>query len=478
MLNDHPMTSLLTLSRHPYLDTAAGIVVKAAAILAFLFLLAGYMWLPMLPVYGHDEMHYYPSFYFKLLEDGRWLNYLLHDMLRSVPLPLWSIVYVSLAWLLFYRITRLYAFDVAYATLVASTIVLAYPFVEIALWPGTVVPVLLLGLLAIGLQARGVPYQVIYLVSGILIFGSMQTLYFVLPLLFVPQFLENSQSPRARWQLLFSHMCWWVGGSVAGVVWMSLMLWLLAGTFFPQPAQWRDIHPAVDWASLLENIGYVIVNFFSMLEILLRLGGVTWGFILVVAAIALLRSRALLEKVQALLLLLAVAVSFFAFSIPLAAVILPRSLIAMAAVMVLFVAILPGPTPLGRMLGTVLLLKLGYSFSAQCQDYLELHKTETATILHKLEELFPGYPQAYGTVALYGTMESDQVEANRFNDPWRMHPYLITLGVHTYLDCRIIPSRCENVGVAGEPITVVPFANGRLEFSVDAGNVGIISFRE
>jgi hypothetical protein len=228
MRNDQLLTRLLALSRHHSLDAGADIVVKAAAILALLLLLAGYRLLPTLPVYGHDEMHYYPSFYFKLLEDGRWLNYLLHDLLRSVPLPLWSMVYLSLAWVLFYRVARLYAFNAAYAALVASTIVLSYPFVEIALWPGTVVPVLLLGLLALWLQGRGFPYQAIYLVSGILMFGSMQTLYFVLPLLFVPTFPDNSQPPRARWQLLLSHMCWWVGGSVAGVLCMSLMLHLLA----------------------------------------------------------------------------------------------------------------------------------------------------------------------------------------------------------------------------------------------------------
>jgi hypothetical protein len=210
MRNDHLMTSLLTLSRHRFLDAAADIVVIAAAILAFLFLLAGYLLLPALPVYGHDEMHYYPSFYFKLLEDGRWLNYLLHDFLRSVPLPLWSMVYLSLAWVLFYRIARLYAFSAAYAALVASTIVLAYPFVEISLWPGTVVPVLLLGLLAIWLHAREIPYQVIYLVSGILMFGSMQTLYFVLPLLFVPEFLQSSQPPGALATAVQPHVL--VGG--------------------------------------------------------------------------------------------------------------------------------------------------------------------------------------------------------------------------------------------------------------------------
>jgi len=478
MLNNPLMTSLLTVSRHRYVDTAADLMVKAAAILAFLFLLAGYRVLPSLPVYGHDETHYYPSFHFKLIEDGRWLNYLLHDFLRSVPLPIWSIVYLALAWLLFYRLARSYAFEVAYAALVASTIVVASPFLEISLWPATVVPALLLGLLALELHARGVAYQVIYLVSGMLIFGSMQTLYFVLPLLFLPQFFDTSQPARARWQLLFSHMCWWVAGSVAGVLVICLMLWLLSGTFFPQPAQWRNTHAVVDLASLLENIRFVIVNFFTLLETLLRLGGVGWNYIIVAAGIALLRSRTALAQVQTGLLMGAVLVSFFAFSIPLAPVILARSLIAMVAVIILFVALLPGRTALGRMLGAGLLLILSLNFSAQCQLYLERHKAETSAFLDKFRQLYPGYPQDYGIVALYGTMDPAQPEARRFNDPFVLHPLLITLGAHTYLDCRIVPSRCGPVGVAGEPLNVIPFANGQLEFAVDAANVGIFRYRE
>lgn len=478
MLNTQALTTLQALARHRHLETAARFTVQACAVLALLFLLAGYHLLPLMPVFGHDEMHYYPDFYFKLLEDGRWLNYLLHDFLRSVPLPLWSVLYVALSWLLFHRIARLYAFDLAHAALVASTIVLMYPFVEIALWPGTVVPVLLLGLLALELQARGIRYQLIYLVSGILMFGSMQTLYFVLPLLFVPAFLERSRPPGVQWKQLFSHMCWWIGGSVAGVLCMALMLRLLAGTFVVQPAAWREINPAVDLASLLENIRYVAGRFFLILDQLRRAGGMDRGFVLAVAAVLLLRSRTLSAQLPAFLLLLAVLLSFFAFSVPLAAVILSRSLIAMAAAIVLFLAIVPGSSALGRMLAAVLLLKVAYNFSALAQDYFEAHRAETATLLGKLEQVFPGYPKSYRVVALYGTMDADQAEAERFNDPWRMHPLLLTLGVETYLDCRIVPSRCEQVGEAGPPIVVVPFANGRLEFAEDPARIGIIRFHE
>lgn len=476
MLNDRFMTALQAISGHRHLETLADLLVKAAALLAFLFLLSAYLTLPTLPIFGHDEVHYYPNVDFKLIEDGRWLNYLLHNFLRAVPLPLWSILYLGLSWLLFYRLARTYAFDAAYAALVASTIVVSYPFLEMSLWPATVVPSLMLVLLAMRLQACGVAYQIIYVVSGILMFGGMQSLYFVLPLLFVPQFLASNQTTGARWRLLFSHMCWWVAGSVAGVLAMSVMLWFLSGTFFPEPAPWRNTNPVVDLASLLANINYVITRFVIILDVLRQLGEISGRFMFVVAVMALLRWRDVPGNLQALLLLFAVFISFFVFTVPHAAIIVPRSLLAMAAVIVLSLAMLPGRTALGRMVGTLLVLKLCLSFSAECQEYLKKHEAETTVFLNKLQELFTGYPMAYTTVALDGTMDRSQPEAVRFNDTSLMQPLLTSLGIQNYLDCRI-PSRCASLGAGGEPIAVRPFANGRLELSVDAANIAIIRYR-
>jgi hypothetical protein len=470
-------TSLSILARHPRLDQAADIVVKAAALLAFMLVVSAYAALPTLPSYGHDEAHYHFYYRFALIDDGRWLNYLLHNVLRAIPLPLWSLVYLSSWWLLLYRVARGCAFDLPFAALVASTTLLASPFLEISLWPATVVPALALAGLALWMQARGIAYQVIYVVTGMLIFGALQTLYFVLPLLFLRQFLDTAQPARARWLLLFKHLSWWVAGAVAGVIVMCLMLWPLAGIWFPQPAPWRNVQPVVDGASLLASVRYVSTNFSILLELLLRNGGVTWGFIQICAIVALLRARPLLAQAPALLLLCAVLISFFVFSIPFAPAIHMRSLVAMAAVVVLGLAILMGQSALGRILGAVLLLKMALNYAELCRQYLETHRAETAVYVKELRDLFPGYPMAYTAVALYGTMDPAQPEARRFNDTAQMHPLLASLGIAEILDCRI-PARCDNVGVGGEPISVLPFAGGQLELSVDAANIAIIRFRE
>ncbi|MGV3592971.1 MAG: hypothetical protein ACO1PZ_14885 [Gammaproteobacteria bacterium] len=470
--------ALSTLTDDPRSAFVSDFAVKAAAVLAVLFLLGGYLALPTLPVFGHDEVHYYVDFHFKLVEDGRWLNYLLHDFLRSIPLPIWSLLYVGLWWALMYRIARGCGFDVAYATLVAATVVMASPFLEMSLWPASVVPSLLLIGLAIAMQARGVAYPVIYMISGVLMFGAMQSMYFLLPLLFLREFLDTAEPLRARWWLFFRHMVWWVAGSVAGVLVVCVMLKLLAGIWFPQPAAWRNTQPVEDVASLFSNTAYVLQNLTTHLETLLRQGGVTYGFVLVCAAAALLRARTLLLQAPALLLLAAVFLSFFAFSVPLAPVIHLRSLFAMATVVILGLAILPGPTPIGRVLGALLLLKLAQHYSVYGQDYLEVQRAETSVLLTELRELFPGYPTDYSALALEGAMDPSKPEANRFNDGSRMHPIFVTLGVWDFLDCKI-PQRCDRVGETGEPIAVQPFAGGRFELAVDAeNNIGVVRYRD
>ena len=475
---ERALRALPSFIHDPRIAGVSGFVVTAAAVLAMVFLVSAYLALPALPVFGHDEVHYYTNFYFKLVEDGRWMNYLLHDFLRSIPLPVWSVLYVGLWWALMYRIARGCGFDVAYATLVAATIVLASPFMEMSLWPASVVPSLLLIGLAILMQAKGAAYPVIYMVSGILMFGAMQSMYFLLPLLFLREFLDESAPMRARWWLLLRHMAWWVAGSVAGVLVVCVMLRLLAGIWFVEPPEWRNTHPVQDISSLVDNLVYVARNLTGYLEALLRHGGVTYGYILICAAIALLRVRALFSQAPALLLLAAVLLAFFAFSVPLAPVIHLRSLFAMAVAVILGLAILPGATPLGRVAAALLLLKLAPHYSLRDQDYLETQRAETSVLLTELRELFPGYPTNYAALALVGEMDPAKPEANRFNDGSRMHPIFVSLGVWDFLDCKI-PKRCDRVGETGEVIAVQPYAGGQFELSVDAvNNIGVVRYRE
>jgi hypothetical protein len=465
----------LVLLQHLQASGAVHTLTSVAALLASGLLLSAFSAVPDLLVFGHDEVHYYQDMSDRLPQDGRWINLLLHDFLRSIPPATWACIFMATAWLLFYRIARSLAFDKAYAVLITSTLLLAYPFAEQVLWPATAMPALLIVLVASLAAERGIPHPPIYLLSGMLIFGTLQTLYFLLPLLFLPQFLPTPGSTERRWILLFNHMCWWVAGSVAGVLLMSLFIWMETGSFGPQPAEWRLTTPIEDVSGLIRNIRYVSSSFIDQLEILLRKGGVTWTFIAVVALAVLLRGRALLAMPHLILLLAAVLLSFFAFSIPLAPQIHQRSLIAMAAAVVLFMALFPGSGPIGRIFATLLLLKLGHGFSVSDETYIANRMSEGTYFYKKLEALMPGHPLSYSAIALYGSMPAERLEARVFNDPTLIHAVVIAVGATKYLDCRLLDTRCDPVG-AGRQLSSLPFADGQLQFSVDENNVGIIRY--
>lgn len=458
--------------------TLANNFVRLAAWLATGLLLSTFAGVPGFRVFGHDEIHYYQDILVSLGEDGRWLNFLLDDFLKSIPLRTWALLLMVAFWALFYRLTRSFGFDTAYAALVASTILLAYPFAEQILWPATAMPAVVILLIASLLVKRGVAYPVIYMLTGVLIFGTLQTLYFLVPLFFWGQFLvSGTQAGERRWSLLFSHMCWWVAGSVAGVLVMSFLLWPMTGHFGPQPAAWRLTSPIQDVAGLIRNINYASDAFVVQLERFLRFGGVTWGFIIIVGLAVLVRIRALLALHHAMLLLAAVLLSYFVFSIALAPLIQQRSLVAMATSVMLFMALFPGPSVMGRVFGTLLLLKMGYAFSVSDQTYLRLHETETSHVYEKLQQLIPGQSINYFAIALYGTMNSDSPHASFFNDPSRMHPVFMSLYAKKYLDCRQ-DSRCDAQVGTGKQLSEMPYGSGRLEFSVDEGNIGIIRYVE
>jgi hypothetical protein len=466
----------LQLLRHPRLEQAAELAPKVAALLALLYLAAGYLKLPLLPVFGNDEVHYFASIQFQLVEDGRWLNYLLFRILTSVPLPIWSLLYLGLFWLVSYRLARLATLDKPFGALVASALVLSTPVLEMSLWPASFVPALLVTCVALALHARGARYPVIYVVSGILYFGTIQTLYFALPLLFLPRFLDAGQSMRARNMLLFKHMLWWVAGSAAGVLCMSVMLRVLIDIWFPQPAAWRQANPVEDLSSLLQNMAMVTDRFRFFLQRMLFLGGVTWTLAGVILAVALLRLRAAPAQVPALLAFSAVLISFFVFTVPMGTLIQQRSLMAMAVAVLIGLALLPGRSAVGRLFSAALLLNFAYHYSIQAQIHLETQRAETSTYVNRLRDLFPGYVSAYSALALEGTIDPAYPEAARFNEASMMHPIIMSLGAREYLDCRI-PSRCDRVGAASAPIAMVPFAGGRLELAVDPARIGIVRYR-
>lgn len=474
MARDRWARRTLRVVRPGAVDLLAGMCAISALVLLF----STYALLPGLTVFGNDEVHYYVDLKFKVPEDGRWLNYFLHDFLRSIPVGTWAVMLLASSWLLFFRLGISVGFEAPFAVLIASTILMAYPFLHQSLWPATTIPAVII-LLVVGLFVdRGSPHSVIYLLSGVLLFGTMQSFYFLVPLFFLRQFIADQGSTTRPWPLLVNHMTWWIVGAIVGVLVMSFILWVGTGHFGVQPAAWRRVQPAHDVASFLHNTLYVARVFRDHVGYFVNETNVNGRVLAVILGVTvLLRAKALSRMYPVLLLLVAVMIAFFAFSIPLAPIMGGRSFIAMAAAIVLLIALLPGNSAPGRSLGALLLLTISYGFSIHSVAYLAQHEARNTFFYEKFRAVIPGQPGEYSAIALFGNMSDGAPEAGLFNEPSQMHPVMYALGARRYLDCRMEDGRCKEVG-EGEPRARLPFSNGELVFSVDENNVAIIRYHD
>jgi hypothetical protein len=451
-----------------------------AALMALALLGSAYAVLPAIEVFGHDEVHYYsaPEFWFKLGEDGRWLNYFLHDFLRSLPLWTWVALLLVTTGTLLFHLARSLGFSPAQAALPAAAILLAPPFVEQSLWPATTIPAIVVLLLAQTLIARGVAEWRVYLFAGVLGFGTLQSFYFLMPLLYLGRFLAVPAGAKP-WLLFVRHMIWWVLGAVAGVLVMSVILWLWTGRFGVQPAEWRQTQPVRDAGGLVRNILYVLDAFRVQTALLLQQAGADkrW-FGLAVLALLAVRARSLPGVLPAGLMLVAVAASFFAFSVPLAPIIQSRSLVALAAAFVLALALLPGKAAGARLIGMLLLLMVSYCFSLSGHAYLTKHREDTAFFYYKLQQALPAPPRSYAAVALFGSMPPGTAHAFVFNDASLMRGVMSALGVPAYWDCRQgTDERCQ--GLAGLPAQATQLlAGGQLAITVTSDNVAVLNYQE
>lgn len=453
--------------------------VCAAGALSLALLVSGYAGLPGLNVFGFDEVHYYADLGFKLPEEGRWLNFLLHDFLRSIPPGTWAVIFVLAAWTLFFRLGRSLQFDGPLAVLVASTLLLASPFVEQSLWPASIMPAVAVLLLTGILVERAVPYPLVYLFSGILLFGAVQSFYFLVPLFFLGQFLHPGGSNKHCWVNLARHLAWWVLGAIFGALVVFTVLWFKTGYFGIRPAAWRHTQPIHDIAGLIRNIEYVAAALWYRTVHVLKSAGVFSGWFAVgMGLIAIVRFRALVARPQAFMLLATVAAGFFVFSIPLAPIIEQRSVVALGAAFVVLIACLPGPSPLGRVIAAALLLVVSYGFSTYASSYLARHRAEADLFYYKLQQLIPGAPSSYASVSLFGLMSDGEPAANTFNSAYKMHGIFHALGVEHFRDCRaIVDQRCDFPDM-GKPLAALPLGRGRLVFSVGEDASAFVHFQE
>jgi hypothetical protein len=425
-----------------------------AAVLALLMVVASYYLLLGLKVYGYDEVHYYPDFTFKLSEEGRWINFLLHHLLRHIPLQVHAALYVSLAWLLLFRFARNLSCDRLYAILVASVLFVSPPFVYQSLWPATLLPSLvgLLGL--VWLVDKGVSYRVIYPLGGIFLFGCMQNFYFLMPLLFVGQIEQEPFPSRGFLLRIWSHALYWVAGSVVGFLAALLAVYLLIGQVGIVPAPWRRTMPVHDLHDLARNIVYAFGCLKQEIHTLAALmTNRSVVYLLCFVVLAALRIRYWRSELKRAIVLVAVGVSFFAFSVPLAPVIQTRSLVAMSVALIVLMLVPVNSRRVARWLSMILLIWSGWNMTTHAYAFMTQQKEQTEFVLSKIESVLPHDPTSYRAIALFGTMDAKSTDAAIVNSPPEMRAVVLATGVPEFWNCQSSSQVCDRLKMQSDIAT-------------------------
>ncbi|MBB3234625.1 hypothetical protein [Phyllobacterium endophyticum] len=446
---------------------------NALAAVSFFCLAITYHMLPQLIVFGHDEVIYYDNVKFKLVEEGRWINFLLHDALRQLPPPLTSIVFVSLIWTAAYWLSRR-SCPPAISCAIAVLIVSNPTVVEGSLWPTVhlLEPIALLVLLKIYDQFKSV--VLIYLLAGLIFFGLPQHFYFLTPLIFF-----GSDRPLSIRGLAY-HCLLFAGGSVLGLMVSLLWVYILAGQIGLTVADWRMAHPISEFADLLRNIKYALISLYDNTRNILNImsGGHTVALLAALVVLCAFLATDILSRGvrEDRFLLVLSAISFFVFSVPLAPVIQTRSLVALSTSIILLLFVYTGKSKHILSATCVLVTAASWNQATYAYNYFIDHHERVDFAALKLKSLLDESSPNFDSVAVFGKLNPSSAEAGSVNSPVYLHPIVLSTGVRRFVDCRVPSVECSRISSTLAMEGISP--RGSYQWIGTTGKVGVIRLNE
>lgn len=420
-------------------------LVAAAALISILFVVKSYFILPFLPVFGHDEVPYYADITFKLNEEGRWITFLLYGFLRSIPAPVGAVLFLGVGWIAIYRLVNNYAKDRFYSIVIASAVVTAPTFVEEAPWPLTHLfdVATLLGLTFF--VERTNKLAPVYIASGVLFFGMPQNYYFLTPLLFLGRYDGVSSKSAEFYKVLAWHAVYFVLGAVIGLIVSFVMLYLITGNWGVQVAEWRRVTPAHDLHALFNNVRYVIGHLRDDVSYLATQAASSerWLLALFMLWIAFRLLRHSSWNIADTMILIGVALSYYAFCVPMAPLIQTRTLIALSTSLIILAFFTKDDERWVRTTSCVLLTLATFGFSSHAYQYLNERYEQTSFIRAKIAGALDKQASNYRAIAVVGKVSNENAEATIVNTVEYLYPIVISLGAKDFWDCRTPREDCK-----------------------------------
>ena len=206
-------------------------------------------------IYRHDSLYYMPSadtyHNYKVTAEGRWLNYLLFNVLTHIRGSLLSIfILLSFGYFIF-SVTYKWSQNYYYALILSLLSIQIPSFYDLITWPVASTPAFLVLLLSIFSQKR-LNIFFYFMLFGILFFGTMSNYYYLLPLLYLSYLKDHDWKQNLKF-ISFNLIPAWAIGFILGYMTTQLIVYINFDHLM-EIANWRDPNYVHSIDDLVENI--------------------------------------------------------------------------------------------------------------------------------------------------------------------------------------------------------------------------------
>lgn len=275
-------------------------------------------------VFGHDDLSQIGTYSWNLETEGRWLIYLLFDVLRYFNTHVALVADFGFIGIFGYLCARKWL-NSGQSILIALLVMLTPSVVLFLDWPIIAMPSMFL--LAISsLVCERMPLWLFFLVFGLLFNATFSNVYFLLPLLFL-----NEDSRTLLRVLLF-----WIAGFVIGFAIAELITYIICGHFI-ELGEWRK----PNYIRSLSDISTNVLTALGFASRHIRYMGKVCGFtgFLCVVLFAWTHRNNKIQGLTMLLVMGLVAMSCYAQSIPAGIVVSMRTAHCLYFSLILFVLV-------------------------------------------------------------------------------------------------------------------------------------------
>jgi hypothetical protein len=395
------MSQLQNLNNYTRLQryySAVIIVVSICLCLALLFDLY------QIHIYRHDSGYYIPDqvLFDKLEREGRWLNFLIRPVYSLIPGRLVTFLVILSLFIFVFIVCNRWSKNASYALLIALLCIQAGPLMVQIMWPTTIVAAYLILLSSVFFPAR-IPVYWFYSIYGVLLFGTMSNVYYLLPLVHFGLLAQSSLRQNIK-VLFLTILPAWALGFIVGYLSSNLAVYILSdGETIIKIAEWRQPNYINSFQDFIENVTsraiYLYANMSEMFS------GI-WRQMLL--AIALLLGVFGVSKTQYLpmvLLSLGIIVVHYVVTIPVGIVIQFRTCVSVWLGVIALLLFYPQIKKWQYNCALPVILFLTLSFYAVNHQMLKWYSSITNTYYDELIRSIPLSAELYNGVAFLSSSE-------------------------------------------------------------------------